>query len=320
MCSSPSTTASTGSAQDTPARLGVASCQELLGSTASLFIDSARLCGKSPAYHPPGVHLVHADGPRAQTAGRGPAATSGLVERVAEAMEGAIRNNAIQQARPSTLSVFDSSEVPPISLRKYLRRLQATFRCGDPAFVSAMVLMDRFLEGRGAPAGGCRGGQEPGRLTELNAHRLFLTCLVLSVKYSEDLTYGNSHYARAGGVRLREVNRLERCLLIALDYNLRVQPEQFGLYEQAMRLGPEAAAWPSVDWAEEAPLATSGHSPRAAWGAGPAKGAQDHLGASGTCPAAAWASAPVPGTAQGVGTTPSHLGAATEPRRRALQA
>jgi hypothetical protein len=263
--------------------LGVASCQDLLGSTASLFIDSARLCDKSPAYHPPGVHLVRADGPRVLTAGKGPAGTTtGLVERVAEAMEGAIRNNVIHQVRTSTLSVFDSSEVPPISLRKYLRRLQATFRCGDSAFVSALVIMDRFLGGSGAVVGGRRGSQEPGRLTELNAHRLFLTCLVLSVKYSEDLTYGNSHYAKAGGVRLREVNRLERCLLIALDYNLRVQPEQFRLYEQALRLGPEAAGWLCVDWSQEAqaPLADSGH--WAAWGCGPAKGAQNQLGASGT--------------------------------------
>ncbi|CAK0874548.1 unnamed protein product [Prorocentrum cordatum] len=223
MCSSPSTTVSTGSAQDTPAGLGAASCQELLGSTASLFIDSARLCGRGPVGHPQGVHLVLAGGPRAPTAGKGPAGAAsapGLVERVAEAMEGTIRNNAVRLARTSTLSVFDSSEVPPISLRSYLRRLQAAFRCGDSAFVTALVIMDRFLEGPSATVGARRSCQEPGRLTELNAHRLFLTCLVLAVKYSEDLTYGNSHYAKAGGVRLREVNRLERCLLIALDYNL----------------------------------------------------------------------------------------------------
>mmetsp|Transcript_49895 Transcript_49895/g.139192 ORF Transcript_49895/g.139192 Transcript_49895/m.139192 type:complete len:262 (-) Transcript_49895:114-899(-) len=251
MCSSPSTTVSTGSAQDTPARLGVASCRK--------HCDAAGLYGKGSAGHPPGVHRVRAGGPRAPPAGRGPAAASvapGLVERVAEAMEGAIRSSASQQARASTLSVFDSSEVPPIPLREYLRRLRATFRCGDAAFVSALVIMDRFLEGPSTVASARRSSQEKGRLTELNAHRLFLACLVLAVKYSEDLTYGNSHYAKAGGVRLREVNRLERCLLIALDYNLRVQPEQFRLYEQALRFGLE-----------------------------------DHLAASGTSHAAAWASA-----------------------------
>jgi hypothetical protein len=179
----------------------------------SLFIDSARLTGK------------------------GSPASSGLVERVAEALEGAIGDEGSRPAKLSPPNVFDSSEVPGISLRKYLRRLQTCFRCGEPAFVSALVILDRFLAGRS------EADKEPRRLTALNAHRLFLTCLVVAVKYSEDLTYGNSHYAKAGGIRLSEVNRLERCLLIALDYNLRVKPDQYQLYEQALRHAPEAVAW-----------------------------------------------------------------------------
>jgi hypothetical protein len=71
-------------------------------------------------------------------------------------------------------------------------------------------------------------------LTLRNVHRVFLASLVVAVKYHEDLVYSNSHYAKAGGVHLREVNRLERVLLAAIDFDLRVEPEQYRLYEAAL--------------------------------------------------------------------------------------
>merc|ERR1719330_995408 len=72
------------------------------------------------------------------------------------------------------------------------------------------------------------------RLSMRNVHRLFLASLVVSVKYHEDLVYANSHYAKAGGVHLREVNRLERVILMALDFDLRVPPEQYQIYEASL--------------------------------------------------------------------------------------
>eukprot|EP00928_Gymnodinium_smaydae_P071010 TRINITY_DN54709_c0_g1_i1.p1 TRINITY_DN54709_c0_g1~~TRINITY_DN54709_c0_g1_i1.p1 ORF type:complete len:285 (-),score=49.76 TRINITY_DN54709_c0_g1_i1:52-906(-) len=118
-------------------------------------------------------------------------------------------------------TVFDSSVIPPIGIDKYLLRLAATFKCSDSAFVAALVVVDRLLE------------RDSGRLslTMKNVHRLFLGSLVVTVKYHEDLVYANSHYAKAGGVHLRDVNRLERALLAALDFDLRVQPDQYRLYE-----------------------------------------------------------------------------------------
>mmetsp|Transcript_13691 Transcript_13691/g.28611 ORF Transcript_13691/g.28611 Transcript_13691/m.28611 type:complete len:396 (-) Transcript_13691:36-1223(-) len=121
-------------------------------------------------------------------------------------------------------TVFDSSAIPPISIDKYLTRLSATFRCSDAMFIAALILVDRLLE--------YDGGRLP--LTMRNVHRIFFASLVVAVKYHEDLVYSNNHYAKAGGVHLREVNRLERVLLAALDFDLRVEPEQYRLYEGAL--------------------------------------------------------------------------------------
>lgn len=121
--------------------------------------------------------------------------------------------------------VFDSSAIPPIGIDKYLARLNSTFRCSEATFIAALVLVDRLLE--------YDGGHVP--LTMLNVHRVYLASLVVAAKFHEDLVYSNAHYAKAGGVHLKEVNRLERVLLAALDFDLRVSPEEYRVYEATLR-------------------------------------------------------------------------------------
>mmetsp|Transcript_151409 Transcript_151409/g.282267 ORF Transcript_151409/g.282267 Transcript_151409/m.282267 type:complete len:333 (-) Transcript_151409:109-1107(-) len=132
-------------------------------------------------------------------------------------------------APPKGPGIFDSSAVPGISVDRYLQRLKAVFNCSESSFVLALIIIDRLLEVCS------RTGQDPQRITMLNVHRLFLASLIVTVKFNEDLVYGNSHYAKAGGTQLREVNRLERFLLKALDYDFHVQPEQYLFYINALR-------------------------------------------------------------------------------------
>mmetsp|Transcript_48485 Transcript_48485/g.97873 ORF Transcript_48485/g.97873 Transcript_48485/m.97873 type:complete len:233 (-) Transcript_48485:162-860(-) len=146
------------------------------------------------------------------------------------------RRPGAQELRKAA-SVFDSSAIPPITISRYLMRLSASFRCSDATFIAALIIVDRLLE--------CPGGRLP--LTMRNVHRVFLASLVVAVKYHEDRVYSNSHYAKAGGVHLREVNRLERVLLVTLDFDLRIEPEQFRTYEAALsrlRRTPGEAARP----------------------------------------------------------------------------
>lgn len=154
--------------------------------------------------------------------GFGEMAMNGLAGEVQSAA------NMFQQQRPAP-GIFDSSSVPRIPIDKYLHRLKAVFHCSDAAFVLALIIVDRLL------MEGIRTRQEPQRLTPWNVHRLFFASLIVTVKYNEDLVYGNSHYAKAGGMHLREVNRLERFFLTRLDYKMHVQPEQFSAYEGTLR-------------------------------------------------------------------------------------
>jgi len=120
--------------------------------------------------------------------------------------------------------VFDSSVDPPVRLERYLARLKVTFRCSDAAFIASLMVVDRVLC--------CDGERRP--LTNRNVHRLFLASLMITVKYYEDFVYSNSHYAKAGGVQLREVNRLERVMLTLVDFDVRVKPELYWHYEAAL--------------------------------------------------------------------------------------
>jgi hypothetical protein len=114
--------------------------------------------------------------------------------------------------------------IPPIGIEKYLMRLSKTFQCSDASFIAALVIVDRLLE--------YDGGRLP--LTMRNVHRIFFASLVVAAKFHEDLVYSNAHYAKAGGVQLKEVNRLERVLLQVLDFDIRVDLEQYQMYEAAL--------------------------------------------------------------------------------------
>eukprot|EP00747_Dinoflagellata_sp_TGD_P171166 gnl/TRDRNA2_/TRDRNA2_204562_c0_seq1.p1 gnl/TRDRNA2_/TRDRNA2_204562_c0~~gnl/TRDRNA2_/TRDRNA2_204562_c0_seq1.p1 ORF type:complete len:252 (+),score=39.32 gnl/TRDRNA2_/TRDRNA2_204562_c0_seq1:109-864(+) len=154
------------------------------------------------------------------------------------ATEGNAGREVPKEASKKSVNIFDSSAVPGISVERYLRRLKDMFRCSDSAFVLALVVMDRFLERNEVM------GEEPRRLTMLNVHRLFLGSLMITVKFNEDLVYGNAHYARAGGIHVREVNRLECYLLKSLDYNLHTHPNQFWLYEGRLRVLSDSKVGP----------------------------------------------------------------------------
>jgi len=129
----------------------------------------------------------------------------------------------------ATPSVFNSVSVPEISMYSYLQRLQGLIKCSSTAFICALVLVDRYLVRRECE------GKEPNLLTRRNVHRLFLTCLVVAIKFNEDNIERNAHYAKAGGIRVGEMNRLELSLLTELDYDLRVQVDVYRRYEEALR-------------------------------------------------------------------------------------
>ncbi len=63
-----------------------------------------------------------------------------------------------------------------------------------------------------------------------NVFRLLLGCTVLSIKFSEDHKYRNSHYAKIGGVSLLEMNTIEYNVYYRLNFDLYVKDEEYIYY------------------------------------------------------------------------------------------
>ena len=68
-------------------------------------------------------------------------------------------------------------------------------------------------------------------LTENNIFKIYLTSIVLAIKYNEDYYDDNAYFSKVGGVSLTEMNDLEREFLTILDYKLFVNEDLYKIYE-----------------------------------------------------------------------------------------
>ena len=63
-----------------------------------------------------------------------------------------------------------------------------------------------------------------------NIHRIILGCLLLAIKYNEDVYFTNEHYAKVGGVSIKELNTLEYYSFQLLDFNLFISEDIYQKY------------------------------------------------------------------------------------------
>ena len=124
---------------------------------------------------------------------------------------------AQQQALAPTS--FDSSRVPEITIHDYIARIHQFAECSESCYTIAFIYIDRALM------------MNPGlKLSMKSVHRLLITCVVLAIKYCDDIYAKNVIYSKIGGLPLQELNYLEDEMLNLLRYNLYVDPLQYLQY------------------------------------------------------------------------------------------
>ncbi|KAF9432750.1 hypothetical protein BGZ76_010367 [Entomortierella beljakovae] len=64
------------------------------------------------------------------------------------------------------------------------------------------------------------------RVNSFNIHRLLITCLMIAAKFTSDLFYSNSRYAKVGGLSLQELNQLELEFLFTTKFELNVKVDE----------------------------------------------------------------------------------------------
>ncbi|KAM5561274.1 cyclin-P3-1 [Rosa sericea] len=140
-------------------------------------------------------------------------------------LEGSVRKNErlVRQSKiKDVITMFHASEVPALSIRKYIERIFKYSSCSNSCFVVAYIYIERFLQRTGT----C--------LTSLNVHRLLITSILIAAKFMDDDCYSNGYYAKVGGVSTAEMNNLEMAFLLSLDFKLYVTTEMFGKYCQQL--------------------------------------------------------------------------------------
>eukprot|EP00182_Erythrolobus_australicus_P005052 CAMPEP_0185833204 /NCGR_PEP_ID=MMETSP1353-20130828/2535_1 /TAXON_ID=1077150 /ORGANISM="Erythrolobus australicus, Strain CCMP3124" /LENGTH=288 /DNA_ID=CAMNT_0028531459 /DNA_START=641 /DNA_END=1507 /DNA_ORIENTATION=+ len=149
-------------------------------------------------------------------------ALQGVIERV---LTERIAKNDVRRELDCLVSSFHGFKPPAISTVDYVRRIFSYSHCSPACFSTAMYYIDHL-------------GQQRSRsefcVTTLNVHRVFLVAILLAIKYMEDVSFSNEHFARVGGVSLTELNRLELSMLKALDFRLYVSAEDLRTYEATL--------------------------------------------------------------------------------------
>lgn len=116
--------------------------------------------------------------------------------------------------------LFNGRAVPDVSIEVYLARLKTFFACSAECFILATIYMDRLV----------RYHEKRIELNAWNVHRIFMTALLLAVKFIEDVYYSNKYYAKVGGVSLTELSSLECSFLRLIRYDLCVSPREYERY------------------------------------------------------------------------------------------
>lgn len=65
---------------------------------------------------------------------------------------------------------------------------------------------------------------------QINSNRILIAASTLAIKFNEDDYFGNSFYAKVGGIRLSELNLLEESFFKLCNYNLFTQEVKFEQY------------------------------------------------------------------------------------------
>ncbi|KAK9760174.1 cyclin-like protein interacting with PHO85 [Basidiobolus ranarum] len=118
---------------------------------------------------------------------------------------------------------FHSRAVPNISVQAYLHRIIKFAPFDNEALLGVLVYFDRIttLSVR---------RNSKFIINSLNIHRLLIASLAVSTKFSSDVFYPNSQYAKIGGIPLTELNQLELEFLFLCGFDLFVKPDMLQRY------------------------------------------------------------------------------------------
>ena len=122
------------------------------------------------------------------------------------------------------LTVFDSHDIPPVSIRDYLIRIMSYSRATSRNMVMALSYIDKLSNDDNWPV----------TLTRFNVHRLLAVSMMIASKFYEDQYLDNDSWGTITGMGLPEINRIERRFLLYIDFDINTRFDSFINYVQLL--------------------------------------------------------------------------------------
>ena len=113
---------------------------------------------------------------------------------------------------------FSTKSASNVKLKYFFGRIKKYTKIEKSTLIMILIYADRMCTTSGII------------LNPHNIHRIILGCLLLAIKYNEDVYFTNEHYAKVGGISLEELNYLEYFSFQLLDFNLYISEELFQKY------------------------------------------------------------------------------------------
>jgi hypothetical protein len=117
-------------------------------------------------------------------------------------------------------TVFFMKNLPNIKFLEYLKRIFKYLKPEISSMIIALIYVDRI----------CSEKTNKIVLIDNNIFKLFLTATILAIKYNEDFYDDNAYFAKVGGIKLKEVNVLEKEFLDLINFRMFVSVEIFDKY------------------------------------------------------------------------------------------
>ena len=141
-----------------------------------------------------------------------------LSSLISKVLEKIINNNKINKRYKLRRDIFTGKSLPKITLIDYINRIITYSDSEINTIICSLIYIDRINKIKA--------------INEFNIHRIFFTAVLISIKYNEDIIFNNDYYSKVAGVKLNEINKMELEFISLLDFNLYIDPEEFGSYKQ----------------------------------------------------------------------------------------
>lgn len=140
-----------------------------------------------------------------------------FITSLTNALQGLVAGDSSQTS--CELTRFHAPRTPSISIRQYVERVVSYAPCTVECFVVALIYIERIQQ--------LQKAQGVNFVNPRTIHRLFITSILLSAKYTDDIYFNNKYYARVGGISCAEMNALELEFLFRVKFDCNTHPEEF---------------------------------------------------------------------------------------------